>query len=215
MLLPENEAERLRSLHKCEILDTDPEEAFDELTVLAAQICKVPIALITLIDEDRQWFKSKFGWTARELPREAGFCSHTILQSGVFSVRDATRDDRFCGNHLVCAQNPIRFYAGIPVMACGDHAVGTLSVMHHLPRTLNRDQRRALEILGRQVSRLLEGRIRAKSAKSVDDLASTMNSVDAADAIATTDPSANRSDLLRQLSDALDRNELTMHFQPK
>jgi GAF domain-containing protein len=109
--LPNNETLRLEALRHYNILDTLPEQAFDDFTALAAQICETPIALITLVDARRQWFKSKVGFTVTETPRDIAFCAHTILKQDVFVVRDASVDERFSSNPLVTAAPYIRFYA--------------------------------------------------------------------------------------------------------
>jgi GAF domain-containing protein len=149
--LPKNEAERLRALRSYKILDTKPEERFDDLTQLAAIICGVPISLITLLDSDRQWFKSRFGLEVCETPRAQAFCTHAIMQPEMFVVQDAANDPRFAQNPLVTGEPHIRFYAGAPLATKDGHLVGTLCVIDRQPRTLSKEQRQALEILGRQV----------------------------------------------------------------
>jgi PAS domain S-box-containing protein len=149
--LPENEAERLAALRGLGILDTTPELAFDELSALAAYICQAPIALISLVDEDRQWFKSRVGWAAAETSREVAFCAHTILQPDLLVVPDARADERFAKNPLVTAQPGIRFYAGAPLVTPDGHALGTICVLDHKPRELTADQVRALRCLSHQV----------------------------------------------------------------
>src|SRR5512137_1312584 len=113
---PSNEAKRLKVLWQYEVLDTVPEEVFDDLTELAARICEAPIALISLVDEDRQWFKSKVGTTLSETSRDLSFCSYAISQSTLFIVPDATLDPRFAKNPLVVSDPKIRFYAGAPLV---------------------------------------------------------------------------------------------------
>src|SRR6187549_218074 len=111
-----NEAARLKALHAYHILDTDPEQAFDDLTLLASQVCGTPIALITLVDEKRQWFKSKVGIDVEETERSISFCSHAIEQPGLFEVPDTLADRRFRDNPLVVSDPHIRFYAGAPLL---------------------------------------------------------------------------------------------------
>jgi GAF domain-containing protein len=149
--LPENEGARLEALRQYEILDTDPEESFNDLTRLAAYICNTPIALITLVDEHRQWFKARVGMSEKETSRDISFCAHAILQDGPFIVRDALDDARFRMNPMVTALPHIRFYAGSPLMSPEGFKIGTLCVIDSKPRELTPEQVAALKILGNQV----------------------------------------------------------------
>ena len=156
-LLPDNEAQRLKTLRGYDVLDTPSEQAYDDLTLLAAQICQVPIAVITLIDENRQWFKSIIGLNVTETPRDIAFCAHAILYSDkVLEVRDAELDPRFADNPLVTADPHIRFYAGAPLVTPDGSALGTLCVLDYQPRELNEAQKYALQALSRHVVNLLE-----------------------------------------------------------
>jgi PAS domain S-box-containing protein len=150
------EIRRLEALRQYHVLDTPPEPALDDLTTLAAEICNVPIALISLLDENRQWFKAKVGLKMSETPRDISFCAHAIRQREIFIVPDATRDERFAGNPLVTGTESIRFYAGAPLIGPDDLALGALGIMDHLPRVLSPAQKHALRILGRQVMTHLE-----------------------------------------------------------
>jgi PAS domain S-box-containing protein len=155
-----NEEARLDALRDLEILDTAPEPEFDDLALIASQICGTPISLITLVDRDRQWFKSKIGIEAKETSRDVAFCSHAILQRGLFVVSDVMDDPRFSANPLVTADPKIRFYAGAPIRTSDGHAVGTLCVLDRTPRKLTGEQENALRALARQVEAQLELRRR-------------------------------------------------------
>jgi GAF domain-containing protein len=155
---PRNEETRLATLEKYAILDTDPELAFDDLTLLASFVCKTPIALISLIDEKRQWFKSRVGISISETSRDVAFCSDAIMQSDIFVVPDAMEDERFRNNPLVTSEPYIRFYAGAPLITEDGHALGTLCVIDQKPRELEGGEREALQALSRLVLAQLEFR---------------------------------------------------------
>ncbi len=154
--LPASEKKRLKVLWQYQVLDTVPEEVFDDLTELAARICEAPIAMITLVDEDRQWFKSKVGVTVSETSRDISFCAHAIGQPDLFIVPDATKDERFARNPLVTSEPKVRFYAGAPLVTPDGHALGTLCVIDKVPRELRPDQKTALRVLARHVMTQLE-----------------------------------------------------------
>jgi GAF domain-containing protein len=154
--IPKNEVRRLKVLWQYDVLDTVPEAVFDELTSLAALICDAPIALITLIDENRQWFKSKVGVNLNETPRDISFCAHAIVKQDLMIVPDATKDKRFRNNPLVVSPPKIRFYAGMPLITPDGHALGTLCVVDLKPRKLTEAQKSALTVLARHVMTQLE-----------------------------------------------------------
>lgn len=154
--VPSNETERLDALHQCQILNTAPEGVFDDITRLAAYICQTPIALVSLLDSERQWFKSKVGLTVTETPRRLAFCTYAILQSDVFIVPDALHDERFADNPFVTGEPHVRFYAGAPLITAEGFALGTLCVIDRVPRSISNEQIQALQILAQQVVRQIE-----------------------------------------------------------
>jgi len=153
---PQNEDERLAELLSYDVLDTEAEQLFDDLTALASQICETPIALISLIDPNRQWFKSRVGLDAEETSRDIAFCSHAILQSDVFEIPNATLDPRFHDNPLVTGAPDIRFYAGAPLITPSGHAIGTLCAIDSKPRKLTETQKASLQTLSKSVVAHLE-----------------------------------------------------------
>ena len=155
--MPADEDERLAALRELLLLDTPPEERFDRLARLAAEQLDTPIALLTLVDGQRQWFKSRMGLEATETPREISFCGHAILKNELFVVEDASRDPRFADNPLVTGDPHIRFYAGAPLSAPGGHRIGTLCVIDTVPRTLGTVERSILDALRRLANETLAG----------------------------------------------------------
>ena len=158
MQMPMNEAARIAAVQKYAILDSEPEQAFDDLTLLASYICHTPIALISLVDESRQWFKSKVGLSTSETSRDIALCSTAILNSEVFVVTDTLQDERFRNNPLVVSEPNIRFYAGAPLITEDGFALGTLCVIDRSPRELSSEQKEALKALSRLVLAQLEFR---------------------------------------------------------
>ena len=154
--IPKQEAARLEALRRYRVLDTAPEQAFDDITKLASFICQAPIALMSLVDSERQWFKSKVGLQTAETHRNLAFCAHTIFQAKLLVVEDATMDDRFAANPLVTGEPHIRFYAGAPLLTPEGHGLGSLCVIDRQPRQLSLEQASALEAMARLVVTQLE-----------------------------------------------------------
>ena len=167
MITPEdclNEDERLKTLASYSILDTLPEQEYDDLTFLASQICQTPIALISLVDDHRQWFKSRVGLGAEETPKDVAFCSHAILKkTDVMIIPDSRKDIRFFDNPLVTGDPHVIFYAGVPLVDQEGQPLGTLCVIDNKPKELEESQIKALKSLSSQVIKLLEFRKNAKS----------------------------------------------------
>lgn len=185
-----SERERLAALGRYRILDTEPERRFDDLVLLASQICGTPMALITLVDDTRQWFKSRLGIGVSETPRSISFCSRAIEQPDLFVIPDTLEDRRFCDNPLVRGEPHVRFYAGAPLITPEGHALGTLCVADRVPRELTSDQVEALLALKRQVETQLELR------RNLVDLQAALTERDAAEEA--------RSRVIEQLRSALE-----------
>ena len=169
--LPFNEQERLEALQKYGILDTEPEAAFDAMVHLASYICQTPIAAISLVDEQRQWFKAIVGLDVAETSRNVAFCAHAILHDETMIVRDAKEDERFCDNPLVTSSPDIRFYAGVPLVTSQGQHLGTLCVIDRVPRVLSADQLEAIQVLASNVMAHLDLRLSHKQIRQyMDDL---------------------------------------------
>ncbi len=154
---PDNESQRVAALHKLQILDSGPDQSYDDLVFLASMICNTPMAMVSLVDRDRQWFKSKIGISATETPRDISFCTHTIMRpSDLLIVDDATKDPRFTDSPLVTGDPEVRFYAGAPLVTHQGLALGAICVVDKQPRTLDARQAEALRCLARQVVALFE-----------------------------------------------------------
>jgi GAF domain-containing protein len=170
-----DETARLAALRRYRILDTEPEQAFDDLTLLASQICGTPMALITLLDQKRQWFKSRVGTSATETERSIAFCAHTIQQDDVFVIPDTLADERFRENPLVVGEPCVRFYAGAPLVTRDGQALGSLCVLDRVPRVLPPEHQAALVALQRQAIAQLELRV------NVDELVQALRERDQAE----------------------------------
>src|SRR5712692_7543482 len=168
--LAEDEPARLDALYAYDVLDTPPEAAFDDLTRLASQICGTPVAMVSLVDGNRQWFKSKIGTEVTQTPRDIAFCAHAILQPELFIVTDAEADERFADNPLVTAAPHVRFYAGAPLITPEGHALGTLCAVDQVPHALSPEQQEALRALARQAMDQLRLRRNLKQLRELEAL---------------------------------------------
>lgn len=169
--IPRNEQSRLKSLRSLDILDTPPEERFDRYTRMAKRMFGVPIALVSLVDENRQWFKSCFGLPVRETPRDISFCGHAILGKEVFVIPDALQDERFADNPLVTEEPHIRFYAGCPLSSLDGSKLGTLCIIDQEPREFTEEDIDTLHDLASMV----EQELAALEMATVDELTGITN----------------------------------------
>lgn len=168
---PRNENRRLQALQRYRILDTPAESSFDDFAALASLICQTPIALMTLVDENRQWFKARIGMEVPETPREHAFCSYTIIGDDPLIVNDAQADERFAQNPLVTAEPHIRFYAGAPLIDSEGNALGSLCVIDRRPRELTSEQVQALQLIARRAIGHIEVRNAAEQlAKTLEEV---------------------------------------------
>ncbi|MEQ8408094.1 MAG: GAF domain-containing protein [Gammaproteobacteria bacterium] len=165
-----NEADRLRTLNAYNIMDSAAERVFDDLTELASVICSTPISMVSLVDDKRQWFKSKIGIAATETPREQAFCAHTIQNNRILEVKDAYEDPRFAENPLVIGDPNIRFYAGAPLQTREGARLGTLCVIDTKPRKLTNAQRKALQVLSDTVVAQIEYRRALQDIKKLEKI---------------------------------------------
>lgn len=168
--IPENETERLNALHNYAILDSLHEDEFDRITELASLICGVPISLVSLVDENRQWFKSRVGLDVKETYRDLSFCQYAIMGTEIFEVPDATRDDRFKDNEFVVNHPDVRFYAGFPLIDPEGYALGTLCVIDHQPNKLDSKQKRSLQLLGEEVISMIVERRQKQELKNFEKI---------------------------------------------
>jgi signal transduction histidine kinase len=206
--LPPNEPERLAALRSYQILDTDFEEDYDALCRLAATICGTPMALISLVDRDRQWFKASVGLGVRETGRDVAFCAHAINQGGLLEVPDAAEDRRFADNPLVLGEPKIRYYAGQPLVTPEGLSIGTLCTIDQVPRVLSAAQREALDILAKQVVAQLELRKALAELHHLNADKDRFVSVIAHDLRSPFSGLLGLIDLMRGQGDSLDREEI-------
>ena len=169
--IPKDDKARVQTLESLDILDSEAEERFDRITRMAMRLFAVPIALVSLVDENRQWFKSCMGLDAKETPRDISFCGHAILGDDVFTITNASKDDRFADNPLVTDDPNIRFYAGCPLAAANGHKLGTLCIIDRNPREFSAEDVTALKDLASMV----EGELAALQLATLDELTGISN----------------------------------------
>lgn len=207
-LYPEEKI-RIQELLKYEVLDTEDEKAFDELTQLASEICATPISLISLVDNDRQWFKSRVGLDAPQTDRSIAFCSHAILQDDVLEVENATLDERFHDNPLVTGAPDIRFYAGAPLVTPDGYPLGTLCVIDQKEKKLTDFQKRALKTLANQVISQLELRLQARRQERLNKDREKFYAVLAHDIKSPFNGILNLSRIMSENSESMTKEKIT------
>lgn len=175
--IPPNDLDRVNALHDYAIMDSEQESDYDAIVTLASSICEAPISLVTLINEDRQWYKAKTGIDGHQTPREEAFCAYTILDNDLFEVEDTFFDERFLRHPAVDGDPNIRFYAGMPLRSPSGYNLGSLCVIDRVPRKLNEYQRNALRILSEQVIKLFELRRKNRELNLLQDTQSRMMSI--------------------------------------
>jgi K+-sensing histidine kinase KdpD len=217
------ETQRIEELLRYEVLDTEDEKALDELTQLASVICGTSISLISLVDKDRQWFKSRVGLNALETPREIAFCSHAILQDKIFEVPDALEDERFADNPLVTGAPDIRFYAGTPLVSTSGMPIGTLCVIDKVPKKLDDKQQLALNTLAKQVISQLELRLHNRQLQRMQrdqkqifavmshDLRSPFNGILGLSKILHKNADTLQPELIAEMADGILESSLTVY----
>lgn len=194
MAEPQDEFARQRALDTYRIVDTLPEAAYDDIARLASALCDAPVALVSLIDRDRQWFKARQGYDEAETSRDIAFCDHAIRDPGkLMEVPDATRDPRFADNPLVTGEDNVRFYAGVPLVTPGGAAIGTLCVLDREPRELTEVQRAGMASLARLAMNMLEARHRELELQRTAALVASNEAAAKAAAAAPAAPAATRS----------------------
>lgn len=208
--IPKNEGARLERLRSYDILDTLDEKEYDDIAALVSEICGTPMATISFVDANRQWFKAAVGLDERQTSREVAFCGHTILGDQIFTVQDALQDERFFDNPLVTEQPGIRFYAGMPLVTSDGYRLGALCAIDSSPRELTETQQKALGVLSRHVVTLLELRRRNRELQALSDLQTRLLAIIGHD---LRSPLANLWSAVSLLQDnALSRDEQSTVF---